>query len=99
MPTCDKQLIKIDPAVVREKIATGQGINLKELAVHIGINYSKARTWARLPKFPSLDGVIFYADFELWRRDRLGLGSSPQASPRPRAVNAGRSGAPLRKHD
>jgi hypothetical protein len=65
--TTDKQLRGIQLADVLEKRRLDQALNAKEFAVLIGVSYSTAREWFRLPGFPAFRGVIFWQDFVVWR--------------------------------
>lgn len=66
--THDKQLKRIDIAVVRRKRDADQALNIKEFAVLAGISYSVARDWFHTTGFPAVHGMIFWQDFVLWRR-------------------------------
>lgn len=69
----DKQLRAIKLSDVIQKRRWDQALNAKEFAVLAGISYSTAREWFRLPGFPVLQGVVFWADFVQWRRFQTGL--------------------------
>jgi hypothetical protein len=71
--THDKQLVKVELDLVVEKRRLGQPLNSKEFAVLNGISYSAARAWFRQPGFPVLRGVVFWEDFEQWRKAKTGL--------------------------
>ncbi len=79
----DKQLAGITLAAVLERRALDQALNAKEFAVLTGISYSTAREWFRLPGFPVLRGVVFWADFAEWRRIHLGLNDPSPSLPPP----------------
>jgi hypothetical protein len=64
----DKQLHGVTLEGVVEKRRLGQALNAKEFAVLAGISYSAAREWFRLPGFPVFRGVVFWQDFNDWRR-------------------------------
>ena len=86
----DKQLRDILLVDVLEKRRLGQALNAKEFAVVAGVSYSTAREWYRLPGFPVFRGVVFWQDFEQWRKQHNGLSNTaherhPQ-SPQPAAV-------------
>jgi len=55
---------------VLEKRRHGQALNLKEFAVAARVSYSVAREWAQITGFPRFEGVIFWEDFEEWRKER-----------------------------
>ena len=69
----DKQLRGTNLDEVLQKRQLDQALNAKEFAVLAGIAYSTARGWFRLPGFPVIRGVIFWADFVVWRRAQVGL--------------------------
>jgi len=66
-------LLMVTLGSVVEKRRLGQALNAKEFAVLIGISYSAAREWFRLPGFPVFRGVVFWQDFERWREEQTGL--------------------------
>ena len=66
----DKQLSGILMADVLEKRRLDQALNAKEFAVLVGVSYTTARDWFRLPGFPVFQGVVFWSDFERWRAKR-----------------------------
>jgi len=63
----DKQLQAVTLEAVLEKRRLDQALNVKEFAVCVGLSYSTARAWFRLPGFPSFHGVVFWKDFVEWR--------------------------------
>ena len=71
--THDKQLQTVTLNNVVERRRLGQALNTKEFAVLVGISYSAAREWFRLPGFPVFRGVVFWQDFEAWRGAQAGL--------------------------
>lgn len=71
----DKQLRSIKLENVLEKRRLDQALNAKEFAVAVGISYSTAREWFRLPGFPVFRGVIFWQDFVRWRNSQNGFHS------------------------
>jgi len=77
----DKQLRDILLADVLEKRQLGQALNAKEFAVVAGVSYSTAREWFRLPGFPVFRGIVFWQDFEQWRRQQNGLGNTANERP------------------
>ena len=77
----DKQLHGVTLDRVVEKRRLGQALNAKEFAVLVGISYSAAREWFRVPGFPVFRGFVFWEDFAEWRRAQAGLRS---ARPEPR---------------
>lgn len=81
----DKQLSNIRLESVIAKIAAGLTINLKELSVRTGINYTEVRAWRHaVPPLPLIGGKLFYEDFLLWKARKLGLESGPHTSGRRR---------------
>lgn len=84
----NKQLKAIDAKVVAAKVNAGKALTLAELSVHIGVGYSQVRAW----KLPLLAGKIFYDDFTLWRRRKLGLESGPQTPAHRQRATAGKCG-------
>ena len=95
----DRQLAKIDVADVLRRVRYGMALNARQLAVAAGVGYSQARKWFRAPRFPALDGLVFWEDFRDWRRVAAGLQLPTRAAARPRAAAAGKSGALRLKHD
>jgi hypothetical protein len=77
----DKQLRDILLVDVLEKRRLGQALNAKEFAVVAGVSYSTAREWFRLPGFPVFRGVVFWQDFEQWRRQQNGLSNTANERP------------------
>jgi hypothetical protein len=71
--THDKQLQTVTLDTVVEKRRLAQALNAKEFAVLVGVSYSAAREWFRLPGFPVFRGVVFWQDFERWRDAQTGL--------------------------
>jgi hypothetical protein len=69
----DKQLDGVRLDAVLEKRRLDQALNAKEFAVLAGISYSTAREWFRSAGFPTVRGVVFWADFVEWRRVQTGL--------------------------
>ena len=69
----DKQLRSVKLSSVLRKRQLDQALSAKEFAVLAGVSYSTARSWFRQPGFPEINGVVFWTDFELWRRVRNGL--------------------------
>jgi hypothetical protein len=69
----DKQVSGVNLNDVLQKRRLGQALNAKEFAVLVGVSYSTARGWFRLPGFPVLRGFIFWSDFVQWRRRQTGL--------------------------
>lgn len=69
----DKQLGSVKLDEVLEKRRLDQALNAKEFAVLVGVSYSTAREWFRMPGFPVIRGVVFWGDFVEWRRFRSGL--------------------------
>ncbi len=61
---------------VVEKRRLNQALTAKEFAVLAGISYSTARDWFHTPGFPAFRGVVFWPDFEEWRREKNGLSAS-----------------------
>jgi hypothetical protein len=64
----DKQLDSVKLDDVLEKRRLDQALNAKEFAVLVGVSYSTAREWFRMPGFPVIRGLIFWGDFVEWRR-------------------------------
>jgi hypothetical protein len=77
----DKQLRDILLVDVLEKRRLGQALNAKEFAVVAGVSYSTARGWYRLPGFPVFRGVVFWQDFEQWRKQQNGLSNTAPHPP------------------
>ena len=69
----DKQLRDVKLEEVVEKRRLNQALTAKEFAVLAGISYSTARDWFHTPGFPAFRGVVFWSDFEEWRREENGL--------------------------
>jgi hypothetical protein len=69
----DKQLRDVKLEEVVEKRRLNQALTAKEFAVLAGISYSTARDWFHTPGFPAFRGVVFWPDFEEWRREKNGL--------------------------
>ena len=76
----DRQLAGIDRRSALEKRQADQGLNAKEFAVAAGLSYSSARDLFRQPGFPVVKNVVFWSDFELWRRSQI--------APSPNAVKS-----------
>lgn len=76
----DKQLAGISLELVLEKRRLEQALNAKEFAVLVGVSYSTARDWFRLPGFPLLNGFIFWQDFVAWRTARNACPVAPPPS-------------------
>ena len=72
----DKQLKTITFEGVRRKCELDQALNAKEFAVVAGISYTIARELFHEPGFPAINGIVFWSDFVLWRRNRLGIKTS-----------------------
>lgn len=72
----DKQLRDVKLEEVVEKRRLNQALTAKEFAVLAGISYSAARSWFHTPGFPAFRGVVFWPDFEEWRRGKNGLGAA-----------------------
>jgi hypothetical protein len=85
----DKQLCGIELGDVLKKRQLAQALNAKEFAVLVGISYSTARGWFRLPGFPVIEGLVFWDDFVQWRRTQTGL-------TKPNANGSSRGMVPLR---
>lgn len=79
----DKQLGGVTLDDVIEKRRLDQALNAKEFAVLAGISYSTSREWFRLPGFPAVRGVVFWADFVEWRRAQNGLNHRTPDHPPP----------------
>jgi hypothetical protein len=77
----DKQLQGITLESVLEKRRLDQALNAKEFAVCAGVSYSTARSWFRLPGFPSFRGVVFWQDFVQWRTGQIGLKNARVSQP------------------
>ncbi len=93
----DKQLRGILLADVLEKRRLDQALNAKEFAVCAGVSYSTARSWFRLPGFPSLRGVVFWQDFVQWRANQNNVADQPVTTSQPGSVPAASlSGLPPR---
>ena len=67
----DQQLAGLDQRSVLEKRKADLALNAKEFAVAAGMSYSAARDLFRQPGFPIVKNVVFWSDFELWRRSRI----------------------------
>jgi hypothetical protein len=67
----DKQLRSVTLAGVLERRQLSQALNAKQFAVLVGVSYSTARRWFRLPGFPAIQGFVFWEDFVEWRRNRI----------------------------
>lgn len=72
----DKQLRDVKLEEVVEKRRLNQALTAKEFAVLAGISYSTARDWFHTQGFPAFRGVVFWPDFEEWRRGKNGLGAA-----------------------
>ena len=93
----DKQLRGIKLADVLEKRRLDQALNAKEFAVCAGVSYSSARSWFRLPGFPSFRGVVFWQDFVQWRTNQKNVADQPVTPSQPDSVPAASlSGLPPR---
>jgi len=84
----DKQLRGIQLADVLEKRRLDQALNAKEFAVCAGVSYSTARSWFRLPGFPSLRGVVFWQDFVQWRTNQNNIAGESNIPSQPGSVPA-----------
>lgn len=72
----DRQLKGVKLKAVLQKRQLDQALNAKEFAVAAGISYTAARQWFRIPGFPIVNRVVFWADFVQWRRaETAGSGS------------------------
>jgi len=71
MQICDRQLAGLNRRSVLEKRKADLALNAKEFAVGAGMSYSAARDLFRQPGFPLVKNVVFWSDFELWRRSRI----------------------------
>ncbi len=87
----EKQLLTVNPDKAREKAQRGEALNLKELAVIIGMSYGVVRSWS----LPLLNGKLFMEDFVIWRRRQSGLELSPLAASSLSLQAAGKSGESL----
>lgn len=82
--THDKQLRGVALALVLQKRQLGQALNTKEFAVLVGISYSMARAWFRLPGFPVIRRFVFWEDFVRWRLAQgREVGDSRPSAPQP----------------
>ncbi len=86
----DKQLSRVNLEKVQTKRRLGQALNVKEFAVLAGISYSSAREWFREDGFPAIRGVVFWQDFVLWRRIKLGMTPHSAIEPDPKLSHAGK---------
>lgn len=91
----EKQLQGITLESVLEKRRLDQALNAKEFAVCVGVSYSTARSWFRLPGFPVFHGRVFWEDFACWRSAQNGL-QVPQATPQDVALSRGQPSLPAR---
>jgi len=88
----DQRLSNVIPADARAKWSRGEAVNFKEFAVANSLTYEKALEFKKEESFPMLGGLIWPADFTLWRQTRLGLIPSFAPTPaRRRPSSAGRS--------
>jgi len=91
----NKRLAALDVAALRSRVQQGCAVNLQEFAAVVGITLHAAREIAKHPGFPMFHGMIFISDFELWRRQQVGLVPvAPHTASRPHASTAGKSGSP-----
>lgn len=95
----DKQLSQVNLEQVQIKRRLGQALNVKEFAVLAGFSYSSARMWFREDGFPVIRGMVFWQDFVLWRRIRMGMTPHSAIEPHPKPSPAGKSDESTRKHD
>jgi len=92
----DKQLKHLRLEDVIEKRRLDQALNAKEFAILVGISYSAARGWFRMPGFPVIRGVVFWQDFVQWRNAQSQLGLPAEKQARPAAI-ACSQGAPMHR--
>ena len=95
----DKQLNRISLEEVQAKRRLGQALNVKEFAVVAGISYSSAREWFHEAGFPAIRGMVFWQDFVLWRRIKLGMTPHSAIERRPQPSPADKSDESTRKRD
>ena len=95
----DKQLSRVNLEQVQTKRRLGQALNVKEFAVLAGISYSSAREWFHDDGFPAIRGMVFWQDFVLWRRIKLGMTPHSAIERHPRLSHAGKSDELTRTHD
>jgi hypothetical protein len=76
------------------KRSQGLPLTALEFAGVAGMNYAKARTlFYKTPGFPLFEGKVYWSDFEIWRRNQIGLvGNSPAPAiaPNPEDPSEGR---------
>jgi hypothetical protein len=92
----DKQLSHLRLEDVVEKRRLDQALNAKEFAILVGISYSAARGWFRMPGFPVIRGVVFWQDFVQWRNAQSQLGLPAEEQARPAAISCPQ-GAPTHR--
>lgn len=66
-------LAHINRREAARKWREGLPCSLKEMAVALGVSYGSALAWSKRDKFPLLEKRVFRGDFEMWRRQQLGL--------------------------
>ena len=73
----DKQLqgVNLDDVLQRRRL--DQALTAKAFAVLLGLSYSTARAWFRLPGFPAIQNVVFWSDFVRWRQLQAGSVVNP----------------------
>ncbi len=81
----ETQLAAIDEIEVRLKVARCKALNLRELAVAVGLGYTAMRELAKEQGFPILRGNVWHEDFVLWRRARMGLPTGSHTASHPHA--------------
>lgn len=68
----------------QQKKERGMALSLTEFQQVSGLGYIKAKRMSTMTGFPIFDGVIFWVDFERWRRkmaNQLLAGAACQHSP------------------
>jgi hypothetical protein len=84
--------VRLDDVV--EKRRLDQALNAKEFAVLVGISYSAARDWFRMPGFPVIRGVVFWQDFVQWRNAQSRVRGSVE-EPERHATRSGPQGSSM----
>lgn len=86
----EKQLLSLDVDAVLLKAKRGQGLTAKEFAVATGFSYPVARAMFKDRSFPAFrwpgaTTLLFWSDWELYRRRRTGISRRvpKEAVPRP----------------
>ncbi len=92
----NKELAKIDPEAVAEKIRQDKALTLIEAAVGFDIPYTYLK---RMEGLPLIANRLFPSDFVRWRRQQTGLESKPVEQARPRAQAADKPYVPRRMRD